>query len=40
MNKLVSHVAVLDNLYLDLIMKEAMEAYQVTMNIQLLWMML
>ena len=40
MKKLVSHGAVLDNLDLNLLMKEAREAHLLTVNIKLLCMML
>ena len=40
MKKLVSHGAVLDNLDLDLLMKEARESHISTVNIKIMWMML
>ena len=40
MNKLVSHGAVMDNIDLDSLMKEARDAHLLTVNIKLLWMML
>ena len=40
MKKLVSHGAVLDNLDLDSLMREAREAHLLTVNIKLLWMMI
>ena len=40
MKKLVSHGAVMNNLDLDSLMKEAREAHLLTVNIKILWMML